>query len=140
VANQTLGGADLANEVQRQIAAGADTPRLRFHVVVPATVPEAQLERTDGDARAIAGKRLQDAMTRFRAMGADVSGEVGAEDPMQAIRNALSGGYDAIIISTLPAGVSRWLHMDLPHRVEREFDLPVITLENRDGGITPPQS
>ena len=33
--------------------------------------------------------------------------------------------FDEIILSTLPPGVSRWLKQDLPHRVERDFNLPV---------------
>ena len=33
--------------------------------------------------------------------------------------------FDEIILSTLPPGVSRWLKQDLPHRVERDFSLPV---------------
>ncbi len=36
--------------------------------------------------------------------------------------------FDEIIISTLPSGISRWLGMDLPHRVERQFKLPVTTV------------
>jgi hypothetical protein len=43
-----------------------------------------------------------------------------------AIRDALRGHvFDGIILSTLPPGVSRWLKLDLPHRVERDFGVPV---------------
>jgi hypothetical protein len=31
-------------------------------------------------------------------------------------------------LSTLPSGVSRWLKLDLPHRVEQRFELPVTTV------------
>jgi GABA permease len=33
--------------------------------------------------------------------------------------------FDEIIVSTLPTHVSRWLHQDLPHRLERKTQLPV---------------
>ena len=36
---------------------------------------------------------------------------------------------DAVIVSTLPAGVSRWLKMDLPSRIDRMTDAPVTTIE-----------
>jgi hypothetical protein len=47
-------------------------------------------------------------------------------DPMDAIEELLHdrGEFDELIISTLPPGVSRWLHADLPHRV-RHLGLPV---------------
>ena len=60
------------------------------------------------------------------------TGEIGVSDPMQAIRDALrTHSYSGLIISTLPAGASRWLHMDLPHRAAREFNLSVEWIEAR---------
>jgi len=47
-----------------------------------------------------------------------------------AIRQAVTRtDPDFIILSTLPAGTSRWLKMDLPHRVERKFGRPVEHIE-----------
>jgi hypothetical protein len=33
--------------------------------------------------------------------------------------------FDEIILSTLPAGPSRWLRQDLPHRLARVTRIPV---------------
>jgi hypothetical protein len=60
-------------------------------------------------------------------------------DPMDAIEEALrDGDFDEIILSTLPRNVSRWLHMDLPRRVQH-LGLPVTTVIAREGaGATAP--
>ena len=35
--------------------------------------------------------------------------------------------FDEVILSTLPAGISRWVHMDLPHRLGENVDRPSCT-------------
>jgi hypothetical protein len=47
---------------------------------------------------------------------------------LQAITDELRAqpGYEALVICTLPPGISRWLRLDLVHRVERRFGLRVI--------------
>jgi hypothetical protein len=51
---------------------------------------------------------------------------------MDAIEEALqAGSYQGIILSTLPRSVSRWLHLDLPHRVAH-LGLPVTTVIAKD--------
>jgi hypothetical protein len=122
VANQTLGGEPLLETIRTFAAKGP----ARFFVLVPATPPQDHLTWTEGDAHAIATRRLDHAVARFRALGAEVEGTVGDRSPMQAIRDALAHGpFDEIILSTLPPGVSKWMRLDLPRRVERSFGLPV---------------
>ena len=68
-------------------------------------------------------------MTQIRAQGGEAEGDIGDTDPVKAIEAVMtSGPFDEVIISTLPLGVSRWLGLDVPHRVERRFKVPVTTV------------
>jgi len=63
-----------------------------------------------------------------RAAGGHVEGKIGDHNPYDAISDAVNlDGYDEIIISTLPARVSRWLRSDLPSKL-RALGLPVTTV------------
>jgi hypothetical protein len=68
------------------------------------------------------------------AGGAPVDGTVSRRhDAMDAIEEAIyDGDFDEIILSTLPRGVSRWLHLDLPHRVAH-LGLPLTTVVAHEG-------
>ena len=122
VANQTLAADQLERRVRECLAAGP----CAFFIVVPATPPKEHLTWVEGDAVAIARERLDRSLAWFRALGAEVDGTVGDARPILAIGDALrERRFDEIVLSTLPAGVSRWLRMDLPSRVRAEFDIPV---------------
>lgn len=122
VANQTLAGEVLASKIRELARQGP----CALHVVVPATPPQDHAW-TEGEARATAERRLDAALSRFGDLGLEATGEVGDASPMLAIEDALRdhGPFDAVVLSTLPPGVSRWLKLDLPHRVEAVFGLPV---------------
>jgi hypothetical protein len=52
------------------------------------------------------------------AAGMRVSGRIGSHDPFAAVWDVLNyGGFDEVIVSTHPSRISRWLHLDLPHRI-----------------------
>jgi hypothetical protein len=125
VANQTLGGEPLLTRIRQLARAGP----CAFFVIVPATPPQDHAW-TEGEAKAIAQRRLDAALERFRALGGgvEIAGDVGDASPMLAIEDAIRerGPFDGIVLSTLPPGVSRWLKLDLPHRVEGVFGLPVF--------------
>jgi hypothetical protein len=66
------------------------------------------------------------------AAGAPVEGIIGVSEALDAIQDAVNvRGFDEIIISTLPARVSRWLHIDLPSKISG-LGLPVTTVSARD--------
>ena len=122
VANQTLGGAHLVRRLRDAAARGPCS----FFFLVPATPPQDHATWTEGEAEALAGERLARALIRARELGVEADGRVGDPNPVQAIADAMiDERYDEIIVSTLPPGISRWLKLDLPHRVERRFDVPV---------------
>src|SRR6202521_3170732 len=99
VANQTLGGTGLLGSVRARALEEAS-----FHVVVPATEPADERTPTGGTGQENAQRRLTEALERFQAAGFEVTGTVGAADPMEAIRDAMAADhYLGIIISTLPA-------------------------------------
>ncbi|HSK95212.1 MAG TPA: hypothetical protein VK891_01225 [Euzebyales bacterium] len=125
VANQTLGGPELLDELRRRVADGP----CRFHVVVPANAAEGWTHTID-EARAVARRRLDAAIERYGDLGAEVDGQVGDERPLDAMRDALRRWpCDEVILSTLPAGASRWLKMDLVSRASRALPIPVTHVE-----------
>jgi hypothetical protein len=94
--------------------------------VVPATPPHDHAW-SEGEARAIAQRRLDAAIELLAGVGVEAQGEVGDERPTDAIADVLRRiEVDEVIVSTLPPGVSRWLKRDLPRRIRIEFGLPVI--------------
>jgi GABA permease len=120
VANQTLGGGHLVS-LLRELAEKPST----FHVVVPAT-PPSEHPWTEAEANAIARRRLETALERFRKAGLEVTGEVGDGRPLQAIDDVLTREtFDEIVLSTFPPRFSRWLKLDLINRVKAAYRLPV---------------
>lgn len=122
VANLTLGGDALWAVVNERMEGGP----CRFHVLAPAAHAALDGTWTEADARAAAQQRLDDALAKLRELGAEADGEVGDIRTVDATLDALRAhSYEEIILSTLPVGVSRWVRMDLPHRIERAVDVPV---------------
>ena len=120
VANQTLGGGHLLS-LLRELGEKPST----FHVLVPAS-PPVDHPWTEAEAMAIARRRLEIALERFRKVRLEVTGEVGDARPLQAIDDVLDReSFDEIVLSTLPPRFSRWLKLDLVHRVEAAYRLPV---------------
>jgi hypothetical protein len=66
------------------------------------------------------------------AAGSEVTGMIGDPAPLTAIQDAVNvHGFDEIIISTLPARVSRWMKLDLPSKASG-LGLPVTTVNAKE--------
>jgi GABA permease len=125
VANQTVGGTELLDKVNELAA----SEPCEFYLVVPATAPKEHLTWTEGEARTIAARRLEEGLARLRGAGVTVDGEVGDASPNLAVDDALRHRtVDGVIVCTLPIGMSRWLKLSLPDRIERKHKVPVTHL------------
>lgn len=134
VANQTLGGEHLLRLLQERVSSGPCV----LHVLVPASADPTEATHDEVQERLLANRRLEDALQRFGDLGAEVTGEVGDHRPADAIRDVLLRGeqFDEIILSTLPAGVSRWLRLDVVSQVDRAVDLPVTHVIAEDTPVS----
>ena len=140
VANQTLGGVELRAKLDELIS-GTDA----VHLVTPVSRTDGErdwdnppTEHTGPDAalvaRWLAEARLKRELDRLDEAGVDATGEVVEHDPVNRIREALSEQqYDRIVVATLPQSLSRWLRMDLPHRIMRLSTVPVTHVEGTAG-------
>lgn len=123
VAHQTAATSGLLDAVRERAQRGPAT----FHLVVPQQAHGMHRVVDPQDAGADEAQRvLETALPKLsEAAGGEVTGSVGDAEPLMAIQDAINlGHYDEIIISTLPLGVSRWLHLDIVSKT-RALGLPV---------------
>jgi hypothetical protein len=126
VANETLGGRELLDEVRHR--ADSDT---RFILCVPQNKPGAGLVIYDDAVFDAAQVRLDLALDVVHGMGIRAIGEVGDPDPFSAALDATREfGPQEIIISTYPETRSGWLRRDLIERVRDATGLPVTHVVN----------
>ena len=147
VANETVSSPTLAAVLHERIAAGP----CELHILVPLRVsplagstlvvrPWSDRTIRDGQAaeaahdkaRKLAEARLSPLLEELRAGGVATTWETSFEDPCSAAAAVVErAAFDEIVVSTLPAGVSRWLRLDLPRRLRRRCGLPVTVVESR---------
>jgi hypothetical protein len=134
VAHRTLIGPTLVDHVRTL----GPPDECHLHLVVPVHHPTDH-PWSDGEVETVARARLEEGLTAFRALGFEVSGEIGDANPVYAVTAALRKAAfrcDGVIVSTLPSGVSRWLHIDAVSRIRREVDLPVTHVESSEAAAT----
>lgn len=132
VANRTAATPALIEAVRRRAASGPCT----FTLLVPQSsqgfhrLTSAEDSHTEDANESEATLELALPLLADAA-GDKVEGMTGDADPLTAIQDAVNlHGFDEIILSTLPARVSRWLKLDLPSKVQ-VLGLPVTHIEAR---------
>ncbi len=132
LANKTLGGESLARHLYDTLT----SDRSSVHFVVPCTPPPGHLAWTDGDAEKEAKGRLEIMLEFAQLIGAQASGSLGDIDPALACSEAIDsyGPFDSIIVTTQPTHLSRWLRLDVLHRIERNTELPVTHISSTIAG------
>ena len=126
VANVTAESDELIDCLRDRASQGA----CRFTLIMPASGAEAR-------------ERLAAALERMREADLEnVDGKVGDPDPVVAVMEIWDPmKFDEIIVSTLPTGSSRWLGLDLPHRLEKLTAVPVrhvVSKPRQEVRIGPP--
>lgn len=141
VANQTIGGEQLTAKLDELIAQG----RCELLLLVPVTDTEGAhqwdyppIDRVIPDAhriaRVLAEGRLEHELARLHRAGVEARGEVVDALPINRAQELLGEEhFDGVVVSTLPRRLSRWLIMDLPHRIARATDVPVTHIESNAG-------
>ena len=132
VANRTAGSAELVAALKERAAQG----EAKFHLLVPATPHGVAWAADMHSASPEAEHDVKAAVDNLRAEGLEVDdGRVGDPDPVAAVEDAVNfKEFDEIIVSTLPRHLSKWLKVDLPHRVERATGKPVTHVECKSAG------
>ena len=128
VANKTAGSEELLGAMKERAEEGP----VEFHLLVPASPRGASWAFDMSSGQEDAEHDLDGALERMRERGLDVHGEVGDPDPVAAVSDSThAGGYDEVILSTLPKHLSKWLHLDTARKIEHATGLPVTHVEAR---------
>jgi hypothetical protein len=136
VANQTAATPALLDAIRDRAAKGP----CRFTLLVPNTARGLH-KVVDPEDQGVseAEQTLELALPLLsEAAGHKVESMIGDPNPLDAIHDAVNlHHFDEIILSTLPTRVSRWLKLDLPHKVAAlGLPLTVVTAKGREEIVT----
>jgi hypothetical protein len=121
-------------EVVRRQLDEADEVR----VVAPALTGRLQSWVSDIDGAALeADERMRTIVGDIPSSGKDVRGQVGDEDPLQAVADTLAlFPADALILGVHPPDVVNWRERRFSEKVRERFDLPVTEMVlDREGRV-----
>jgi hypothetical protein len=114
VANQTVDSDELYDALHERAQRGP--------LAVTLLVPQDQQHGL--------GQRVNAALERLHAAGVEAEAMLGDVDPACAVIEVWDPRrWDEVLVSTLPSSTSRWLRIDVPHRIQRTVDAPLTHIE-----------
>ena len=127
VANQTAE----SDELRSALKARSEEGECEFTLLVPATAHGVSWAADMYAGKQEAEDHLRAMVKRLRDIGLPIKeAKVGDPDALAAIQDVTNfSSYDEVIVSTLPLHLSKWLKLDLPHKVEHATGLPVLHVE-----------
>lgn len=138
VAHQTAASEELVRALKAISEADRES---EFVLLVPATRVNHLMTWTEGESEEVARSTAAEASRVLREAGLNLERTViGQADPMKAIEETAQmrdSMYEAIVICTLPLGVSRWLKRDLPSRVQSRLGIRVEHIVAKPRAQTP---
>jgi GABA permease len=128
IANRTVDSDQLLEALEGRARSGP----VRYTLLVPC----------GPTGREGARERLEAACGRMRSAGLEVEGSLARDsEPLAAAHQAWDPAkYDEIVVCTLPTGASKWLQVDLPHRLQKLTDARVthvVAHERNPAAATP---
>lgn len=125
VANETVGGAELLDEIGERCR-GHQCEILVITPALAASRADHWASNID-EAIVLARQRMELSVIEIeQRLDLKARGEIGDSDPNVAIGDALRVfPADEIVISTHPAATSRWLENGVVERAREEIDLPI---------------
>jgi hypothetical protein len=112
IANRTASTPVMLDLIKERAGAGA-----RFTLLVP---PEHA--HHDDWSQEVALERVGN------AAGGEVAAMDAGDDPLDRVHRAVSDGeFDELIVCTAPTHLERWVHHDLPHRLQH-LGVPVVVI------------
>lgn len=110
----------------RAVVAHAAGRRLEVLVVAPALGSRVSRWTGDDHAREEASRALADTLGALEGAGISASGEVGAEDPIEAADDALREfPADELVFATHSEAEANWLEQDVLEVARARYDVPV---------------
>lgn len=108
VANVTADSDELIDALRARAGKG----RVHVHLVVP--IGGAGPDREAGE------EQLERGLDRMAAEGVEAQGQIVRGDPVESVHEVWDAtAFDEIVVSTLPIGVSKWLRIGVPQRLEK---------------------